>query len=90
MAAPDSAVNLPLPVRDYDSVEFAFDKRMANNWQASATYVTGTHSIKVGFQDSWGPFNRASYANGDLYQNYTQVNGVETPQTVTVFATPAR
>ncbi len=60
------------------------------NAQASATYVTGTHSVKVGFQDSWGPFNRASYANGDLYQNYVQVNGVETPQTVTVFATPAR
>ena len=60
------------------------------NAQASATYVTGTHSVKVGFQDSWGPFNRGSYANGDLYQNYVQVNGVETPQTVTVFATPAR
>jgi hypothetical protein len=59
------------------------------NAQASATYITGTHSIKVGFQDSWGPFNRNSRANGDLYQNYTQVNGVETPQTVTVYATPA-
>ncbi len=60
------------------------------NAQASATYVTGTHSVKVGFQDSWGPFNRNAHANADLYQNYTQVAGVETPQTVTVFATPAR
>jgi hypothetical protein len=60
------------------------------NAQASATYVTGTHSIKVGFQDSWGPFNRTANANADLYQNYVQVNGVETAQTVTVLATPAR
>src|SRR5262245_2807346 len=60
------------------------------NLQGSATYVTGTHSIKVGFQDSWGPFNRTANANGDLYQNYVQVNGVETAQTVTVLATPAR
>jgi hypothetical protein len=60
------------------------------NAQASATYVTGTHSIKFGFQDSLGHFNLNGRANGDLYQNYTQVAGVETPQTVTVFATPAR
>ena len=60
------------------------------NAQASATYVTGTHSIKVGFQDSWGPFNRNAIANADLYQNYTQVAGIETPQTVTVYATPSR
>jgi hypothetical protein len=60
------------------------------NAQASASYITGTHSVKVGFQDSWGPFNRNARANGDLYQNYTQVNGIETAQTVTVLAVPAR
>jgi hypothetical protein len=60
------------------------------NGQAAASYITGTHSIKVGFQDSWGPFNQGAEANADLYQNYVQVAGVETPQTVTVFATPAR
>jgi hypothetical protein len=37
-----------------------------------------------------GPFNRNARANGDLYQNYTQVNGIETAQTVTVLAVPAR
>jgi len=60
------------------------------NAQAAASYITGTHSVKVGFQDSWGPFNRNARANGDLYQNYTQVNGIETAQTVTVLAVPAR
>jgi hypothetical protein len=55
------------------------------NAQAAASYVTGSHAFKFGFQDSWGPFNRTSRANGDLYQNYQ--NGV--PQTVTLYATPA-
>ena len=28
--------------------------RTATTLQASASYITGTHSIKFGFQDSWG------------------------------------
>jgi outer membrane receptor protein involved in Fe transport len=32
-------VNLPKPVRDYDSVEFAFDKRMRNNWYLRTSYL---------------------------------------------------
>jgi hypothetical protein len=33
--------NIPLPkaVRDYDAVEFAFDKRMSDNWYLRATYT---------------------------------------------------
>ena len=38
--------------------------------QASASYVTGSQAIKVGFQDSWGPYNQNLRANADLYQNY--------------------
>jgi hypothetical protein len=49
-------------------------------------YVTGTHSLKFGFQDSWGPYNQAAFANADLYQNY--LNGV--PATVTLRASPIR
>jgi carboxypeptidase family protein len=58
------------------------------NAQGSATYVTGTHSLKLGFQDSWGVFNHVSRRNADLYQNYQTINGVLTPQTVTVYNTP--
>jgi hypothetical protein len=53
------------------------------NAQASMSYVTGTHSVKVGFQDSWGIFNHTYRANGDLYQNY--LSGV--PATVTLLDT---
>jgi hypothetical protein len=58
------------------------------NAQGSASYITGTHSIKAGFQDSWGVFNHVSRRNGDLYQNYQTINGVLTPNTVTVYNTP--
>jgi hypothetical protein len=60
------------------------------NAQASASYVTGTHNLKIGFQDSWGHFHQTGRANADLYQNYNQVAGVETAQTVTLYATPTR
>jgi hypothetical protein len=32
-------VPLPKPVRDYDSVEFAFEKRMSNNWYFRPSYL---------------------------------------------------
>src|SRR4051794_11064625 len=59
------------------------------NMQGSASYITGSHAFKVGFQDSWGPYNQNLDSNADLYQNYTTVNGVAAPSTVTLLATPA-
>jgi hypothetical protein len=32
-------VPLPTPVRDYDGVEFAFDKRLSNNWYLRTSYL---------------------------------------------------
>jgi carboxypeptidase family protein/TonB-dependent receptor-like protein len=58
------------------------------NLQGAASYITGTHSFKVGFQDSFGVFNHVNRGNGAIYQNYVVTNGVLTPQTVTVFDTP--
>ncbi len=60
------------------------------NMQASASYVTGSHAVKVGFQDSWGPYNQNLRANADLYQNYvTNAAGIAAPSTVTLLATPS-
>jgi hypothetical protein len=50
------------------------------NVQGSAAYVLAQHNMKFGFQNSWGPYNQAGFANADLYQNYQ--NGV--PFTVTL------
>ena len=59
------------------------------NMQGSASYVTGSNAFKVGFQDSWGPYNQNLRANADLYQNYTTnaATGLPAPATVTLLAT---
>ncbi len=49
------------------------------------SYVTGTHSIKLGYVHELGPDGRmASEHNGDIQLNYNQGR----PSTVTVFNTP--
>jgi hypothetical protein len=54
------------------------------NAMAAVSYITGSHSVKVGLQDAWGPYLRWNTANADLYQVYN--NG--SPATVTVLNTP--
>jgi hypothetical protein len=54
------------------------------NMMAAVSYVTGSHNVKVGIQDAWGPYLRWNTANADLYQVYN--NGG--PFQVTVLNTP--
>ncbi len=54
------------------------------NVMAAISYVTGSHNIKVGMQDAWGPYKRWNTANGDLYQIYN----AGAPLRVTVLNTP--
>jgi hypothetical protein len=56
------------------------------NTQASISYVTGTHSYKFGFQDTWGTYKQFRGANADLRQFYQ--NGV--PFQVQILNTPVR
>jgi hypothetical protein len=53
-------------------------------YQASLSYVTGTHNLKMGFQDSTGPGDSYSDRNGDLTANYVN----NKPSTVDVYNTP--
>jgi hypothetical protein len=54
------------------------------NAMAAVSYVTGSHNVKVGVQDAWGPYKRWNTANADLYQVYNNGN----PLSVTVLNTP--
>jgi len=54
------------------------------NATAAASYVTGSHNIKVGMVDQWGPYPRWNTANADLYQVYNAGR----PLSVTVLNTP--
>ena len=53
---------------------------------ASASYVTGSHNIKAGFQWGFGSYVLEYDINGDLTQRYN--NGV--PYEVLIWSTPVR
>ena len=53
--------------------------------QGGGFYVTGSHQIKFGIQDSWGPAYQNTIVNGDLYA--IEANGV--PTSVSAYDTPA-
>ncbi|MCM3878863.1 MAG: TonB-dependent receptor [Vicinamibacterales bacterium] len=54
-------------------------------FQATASYVTGSHNVKIGYNHEIGPDGRMGNThNGDLYQNYVAGR----PSTVTVWNTP--
>jgi len=54
------------------------------NYTAAVSYITGSHAVKVGLLNSFGPYLRWNSANGDLYASFTGGAG----QTVTVLNTP--
>jgi hypothetical protein len=61
------------------------------NLQASMSYVTGSHNIKVGLQYQWGDFMHSVDANADLTQQYRSPAGrppFSVPDSVIVRNTP--
>ena len=64
--------------------------RIATTCRRRRRTSPASQAFKVGFQDSWGPYNQNLRANADLYQNYmTNAAGVPAPSTVTLLATPS-
>ena len=55
-----------------------------NYFSGTTSYITGSHQIKVGVQDSFGPYHIAVTENGDGYTTFT--NGV--PTSFTAINTP--
>ena len=61
-----------------------------SNAQASLTFVTGTHALKFGVNDTWGG-RHATYdspAEVGLTYRFNTVGGVTTPNLITEYATP--
>src|SRR6266850_1873588 len=50
------------------------------NIQASASYVTGSHNTKVGFQRTWGHFGHTRDINADLNQQYRSAVTAQVPE----------
>jgi hypothetical protein len=62
------------------------------NVQASASYITGSHNLKVGFQRTFGTFSHTIDMNGDLYQQYNSPAGAlyTVPVSVVIRNSPLR
>ena len=61
------------------------------NVQGSASYVTGSHNMKVGLQRTWGHFGHTRDVNADLVQQYRSgSSGIPftVPNSVLVYNTP--
>jgi hypothetical protein len=62
----------------------SYNKNDRYVWSGSGAYVKGSHTIKFGIQDSYGPAYVTNVMNGDAY--YRFVNGV--PLDVAAYNTP--
>ncbi|HWW84207.1 MAG TPA: carboxypeptidase regulatory-like domain-containing protein, partial [Vicinamibacterales bacterium] len=59
-------------------------------FSTAMSYVTGSHALKTGMQWSFGVDGNSQIRTGDLIQNYLNVGGVPTANSVTVYNTPTR
>lgn len=69
----------------YRSQNWMIAKTNSVNWSAAASYVTGAHSMKFGYQGNWWMDDREPHVNSqDLQYNF--VNGV--PSTINEYINP--
>src|SRR5688500_7083203 len=68
----------PFTFSKYDNIPW--------NWRAAASYVTGAHSAKIGYQGSYFMYDRHTFVNG-TQMRYFFTNGV--PTGVNYYVAPA-
>ena len=66
---------------------FGYSSQKINTAVASMSYVTGSHSIKVGFSDTWASTVSTSDSNSQ-YMQFRFNNGI--PNQVTLYGVPTR
>ena len=68
-------VNGNIPNLAYRSLNWEDNWNGAHTWRASASYVTGAHSMKFGYQGAFHSYNPKTFTN-DLFLQYRVNNGV--------------
>ena len=59
------------------------------HYRINASYITGAHAFKVGFNDAWGQSDATTYTRQPYsYQFNTAVGAAPTPSQITEYATP--
>ncbi len=79
-----SQLDVALLTRSVAGAVNSYNVRDRYFWNGSGTYVTSSHTIKFGIQDSFGPDYVNNVANGDAFYRFT--NGV--PLDITAYNTP--
>ena len=69
----------------YRSQNWLINKTDGANWFFNTSYVTGSHSIKVGYQGNWWADDREIHANT---QNLAYTFNAGTPISITEYANP--
>ena len=77
------AVNGNIPGLNYRSMVWNVNYAGAVNWQGSASYVTGAHSLKVGYQGTWDQSDTNAFTNSTGLA-YRVNNGVPNQLTMTI------
>jgi Carboxypeptidase regulatory-like domain len=85
------AANGGIPGLTYRSQDWNANYTGQYTWRASASYVTGTHSLKIGYQGTYFTDERTAYTNNQHLQ-YRVSNGVpnQLTQSVSPFNARAR
>jgi hypothetical protein len=85
-----SQVDLNNSNRTYSATRQGSDQWFAHYYHvSSATWVSGSHALKVGEQYGWGWINTYFFTNGDLYEQFRGVPGAGgVPVNVVVSNTP--
>jgi carboxypeptidase family protein len=68
-------VNGNIPNLAYRSLNWEDNWNGAHTWRASASYVTGAHNMKFGYQGAFHSYNPKTFTN-DLFLQYRVNNGV--------------
>src|SRR3954468_22124955 len=75
----------------YRSQNWLINKTDGANWFMSSSYITGSHSVKVGYQGNWWKDDRGEYTNNQSLA-YTFTGGNATtpsrPSSITEYANP--
>jgi hypothetical protein len=83
------ANNGGIPNLTYRSVNWADNVNWNTQWGATASFVTGSHNVKVGYQGAMLYDNRFNYTNSQFLQ-YRTNNGIPDQLTMSISRFPVR
>jgi hypothetical protein len=74
-----------IPGITYGSQNWSHNKMATNTWRVAASYVTGAHNMKFGYQGAYYPDTQTNYTNDQRLQ-YRFTNGA--PSTLQMYGWP--